>query len=88
MAHRLAIIALNIAFTSVVAIDLLLTKSDVIYPHFGWMYAYSTLGSLSDVILYGYSISYIAGFIIAWISTIVLLVSSLCIGKERHIGLL
>lgn len=68
-----AIIALNIAFTSVVAIDLLLTKSDVIYPHFGWMYAYSTLGSLSDVILYGYSISYIAGFIIAWISTIVLL---------------
>jgi hypothetical protein len=68
-----AIIASNIAFGVVIVTDLLLTKPDMIQPHFGWEYATSSLGSLNDVILYGYSISSISGFIIAWVSTIVLL---------------
>lgn len=67
------IIASNIAFTGIVVIDLLLTKPDIILPHFGWEYTYSSLGSLADVFLQGYSMSFIAGFVIAWISTIVLL---------------
>jgi len=68
-----AIIASNIAFGVVIVTDLLLTKPDMIQPHFGWEYATSSLGPLNDAILYGYSISSISGFIIAWISTIVLL---------------
>jgi hypothetical protein len=68
-----AIIASNIAFGAVIVIDLLLTKPDMIQSHFGWEYATSSLGPLNDAILYGYSISSICGFVIAWISTIVLL---------------
>lgn len=68
-----AIIASNIAFGVVIVTNLLLTKPDMIQPHFGWEYAFSGLGPLNDVILYGYSISLICGFVFAWISTIVLL---------------
>jgi hypothetical protein len=68
-----AIIASNIAFGVVIVIDLLLTKPYMIQPHFGWEYASSGLGPLNDAVFYGYSISSICGFVIAWISTIVLL---------------
>jgi hypothetical protein len=68
-----AIIASNIAFTAFIVIDLLLTRPDVIQPHFGWEFAYSHHGTLTDVLLYGHAISSIAGFIFAWISTILLL---------------
>ena len=44
----------------------------MIEPHFGWEYAFS-LGPLNDIILYGYSITSIGGFVFAWISTMVLL---------------
>ncbi len=68
-----AIIASNIAFTAFIVIDLLLTRPDMIQPHFGWEFVYSHHETLSDVLLYGYAISSIAGFIFAWISTILLL---------------
>ena len=68
-----ATIASNIAFGIVIVADLLLTKPDMIQPHFGWEYASSSLGSLNDAVLYGYSISSISSFVIAWISTILLL---------------
>jgi|tagenome__1003787_1003787.scaffolds.fasta_scaffold20988661_2 hypothetical protein len=68
-----AIIALNIFFAGIITIELLSTKSDIIRPHLGWIYAYSTLGSVSDILSYGYSLSSIAGFVIAWVSTVLLL---------------
>jgi hypothetical protein len=68
-----AIIASNIAFTAFIVIDLLLTRPDMIQPHFGWEFVYSHHGTLTDVLLYGDAISSIAGFIFAWISTILLL---------------
>lgn len=68
-----AIIASNIALTGVIVIELLLTKPDIIQPHFGLEYAYSRLGSLADTLLYGYSVSSMSGFVSAWISTIILL---------------
>lgn len=68
-----AIIASNITFGVVIVTNLLLTKPDMIQPHFGWEYAFSGLGLLNDVVLYGYSISSICGFVFAWISTMVLL---------------
>jgi hypothetical protein len=67
------IIASNIAFSGIIVIDLLLTKSDIILPHFGWRYAQSTLGPLDNLLNYGESITSILGFVIAWVSTILLL---------------
>jgi hypothetical protein len=67
------IIASNMIFSVVIVIDLLLTKSDIIFPHFGWRYAQSTLGPLNDLLTYGESITSILGFVIAWVSTLLLL---------------
>lgn len=68
-----AIIASNMVFASIIAIDFLLTKPDIIHPHFGLEYPYSDLGMFTDLFFYGYNASYIAGFITAWISTVLLL---------------
>lgn len=68
-----AVIASNLLFASIIVIDFLLTKPEIIQPHFGLEYPYSDLGILTSVLFNGYNISSIAGFIMAWISTVLLL---------------
>jgi hypothetical protein len=68
-----AIIASNIVFTGLIVFDFLMTKPEIIQPHFGILTPYSDRGYLTYVLNYGYSISSISGFIVAWISTILLL---------------